>query len=481
MIKSNTFLSALPLSEKYAESGKTLVAKPNTVLSILVEKSVPIFTSVAENREQLEGFGEILESTSVGTLEQPSSHSLELDAIIKDISKAVTAHISFAKNTVKPLVLEFAAAIQEYKETNVLKDAGEKFNIIVLNIPGVLQSEMFLDTLSFYKGKSVLEPDLSFSLEVKDRDQLVALMLTGHSDTDKLIVEWASHLEDGFLVNLWNSLFTTLATSGKTIKFNSISQLNAYEKADYATAIYLLSRKLFDQVDGSTKEVSLSVYKNTAAQIRDYAGALLVEAINKMALFNKSKLLVIESFPELYSAKVNGAVYKQWLETGGSPEVILGLIISGKNISSQVLIDQQAKDLVAQWNSFCSFYKTNESNKAFQYYSEFLISSFFGSLRDKKDSEIDYIESHANYYDTANKLAYEEIRKLKTDDMSDYFGVALTLVAKCRFYYTSSYNILSDITEAGKVNPNVDIREAALLAVVNYVADYVADQIAVIS
>jgi hypothetical protein len=78
-----------------------------------------------------------------------------------------------------------------------------------------------------------------------------------------------------------------------------------------------------------------------------------------------------------------------------------------------------------------------------------------------------------------NKLLESEIDKLSIKDMDDYIGVSLKAIAKCRFFYTSSYNILDDINKIGMVNQEVDVREAALLATINYITDYLTNQLSI--
>jgi hypothetical protein len=474
MLNNKTFNAALPLADKIAQTGKILVAKPNTVLNELVKLSVPAFEFTVDTPEALSNYGYALQQTVESSMDKPSPYGLQLDGIINDLSKAVNNHVSYAKNTVKPLVLEFATCIQKYLDTSVSKDGSEKFTIETLNIPAVLKDDSFLDSLNAYKDKSALVPDLKLSLEPKAHDELCSMIMTGSKRTDEAIGEWIVTKDGDFLCNIWNSHFTNSpSTNGCD---TSIEAQNAFDKADSALAAYLMARKIFEDVQDTN--MNLTVYKNTVAQIRDYHGSLLVQAVTKIALFVKARTLIIETIGNQYKVKVNGDIYREWLAKGGSPEIILGCLISESSVVSQSLIDEKAEEFKKRWYSFNSFYKTSEANKKFTYFKEFLSNAFNDSLQTQDDSEKEYSTKNPNYFIGARKLADCEIENLRTGDMTDVYGVALTLVAKCRFYYTSSYGILSDINEASKANPNVDVREAALLAVINYVSDYLADQIA---
>ncbi len=484
MIQSSSFNAAIPFAERLSAVGLTLSATQGTPLGELVRLSVPLERTDFATTTDLQTYGDAINTNTVGfnALENPTQHSLEIDSLINDISKAVNVHIGHARNVVRPLVSEFAESIQKYLTTNNVKDASEQFTVEVLRLSALLKDESFLDTLTYYKNKSILEPDISLNLDPKTKEELEALVLTGHDRTDKLIVEWLSHLPDYFLTSIWYSFFTKATMTevgGRILFYGDLAKMNVFEKTDYALALFLISRKITVQVEDKEGQ-SLKAYQNICTQYTDYSGVMLVNTIERVALSIKTKSLVVECSSIVKLAKVNGEVYGPWLDAGGTPEIIMGLIVSGDNISSQEMVDKKADEYKRQWNSYCSYYKTAESNKSFDYFKLFLINEFMQSMRDKQDVEVDYIAANPGYNDTVAKKANEYILGLRTDDCKDANMIALCMVAGIRFHYTSSYQLLNDIREASEVNPNVDVREAAFLAVINYVADYLALQINVV-
>lgn len=476
MIKQSTLSGASTLASQLDSQGLVAVAKPNTPLNELVNTTYPSFEVQIQNDEQMFDVFSGIEAATRGTLEDPSQHSLQADGLIRDISKVVSEHISFAKNTVKPLVVEYAQQIEQYLTTQKPKQASELFEIVILDTPTLVKDESFLDTLKPYVSKTILEPDLRFNLGPKTTEELLGLITFGYERTDKLVLEWLSTLPEDFVLKAYTSFFTN--EPGKAIiSYDDITRANVFDRLNFGLAILLLATKLFDNVDETAKDTDLRVYRNTAAQYRDFAGALVTDALNKIALMVKTERLVLSTSLERYQVKVVGEVYRPWLQQGGAPEVILGYIVSNDTTSSKVGISNRTQDYLSAWNSFLSFYNTSESNKAINYFKDFLTSSFNLTLKEPSEVEKDFIAKNPNYYTFINELTNTYVQGLKKDDMKDVYAIALTLVAKHRFYYTASFNILNDINEAGKVNPNVDVREAALLAAVNYVTDYFASQI----
>lgn len=55
----------------------------------------------------------------------------------------------------------------------------------------------------------------------------------------------------------------------------------------------------------------------------------------------------------------------------------------------------------------------------------------------------------------------------------------MEIITRSRFYFTDAEMVLSYMEQAAAINPSIQPSEAALLAVIEYVADYLADQMTV--
>jgi hypothetical protein len=488
MIHSNSFLTAAPFSAVLANNGFTLVAKPGTVLGELVRMSVPVQDStLTEEVKAATVFDEtaamnseaiFVEYDSKGSDNMPSQHTLEMGAFITDIGKAVTPHISYAKNVVRPMVLEFAEKVTEYMENKRPREASQDYNIVTLKTPSILTDESFLDSLTNYKDKSILTPDSNLSFGTKSKEELLAMVMLGHARTDKMITEWVTNKPDDFLETVWNVFFTKESVQRSlngVHGYEDVAKLNAFERADYALAIFLLANKATNDIQESS--LSLTAYKTLCLQYVEYAATTLVGCLKNIVTHARTNTLVISNDTMFKTVKVNGDLYSDWLAKGGSPEIILGLSIADTGDKSISAIDAKAADYLRQWNSYCSFYRTRENNNRFEYLKTFLHSEFLQSLINKDDLEKDYMLKNPSYNERVEILLNETLNSLTNKDFDDVYSLALTFVGKVRFYYNASYQFLTDMNQAGKDNPNIDAREAATIAAINYIADYAADQI----
>ena len=91
--------------------------------------------------------------------------------------------------------------------------------------------------------------------------------------------------------------------------------------------------------------------------------------------------------------------------------------------------------------------------------------------------EQEYSKDHVNFRAQVGERLKAEIEHLSHRIMEDLDHTALHLIAKTRFYFTSAYSILSEMDNVSKENADIDPREAGLLSVIKYLAEYFEAQI----
>lgn len=480
MIHKQTVINSAMVINTLDINKLNITPKANTVLQALVNATEFPFTNntIIPEQELLSSLGNLLQDITASNVHGgeivSSPHDLVQGGYIDDISKAVSAHVNFAKTVVMPNVVIFAEHIKSYKESISTDDASTGLNIIQMDIPSLVEYDFFLDSIAKYKNKTVLVPSEEFTFPSKDIVDVLALMLTGDKTTDKIITEWTSNPDITILVSkVWKSFFEK---STSDLNYNTIGTFNSFDKLNFALIHYLISNKLSNNVESGI-EVTLTKYNTILNQYKEYSGSLLCVAIQQTLSNINNKRLILEVKDKV--AKVNGVIYREWVKTTGMPQIIFGAIISDSNLNTLISIDQNKDKLLRSWELYETLYNANKSNTDFSDFKTMLILAFDSYLKDKSKDECDYIAAHPNHFQVVDKLVKEELAKLRLADMEDFYGISLNLVAKCRYYYTSAFSILSDIDTAQKVNPDVAPREAALIAVIKYLADYMFDQMSI--
>jgi hypothetical protein len=163
MLPSNTLSAVYTLANHLADDQLTINAKPNTVIAELNRVTNSIITSniVSKNSDvdefDLTSFANVMEQVTKG-IDQPSLHDVTIDAYTDDLKKAVTSHLQFARNIVKPIVLDYAAKVKEFVDNFKPDTADSKFTININEVPEPLNDSVFMDSLGFYKDKIPLVP-----------------------------------------------------------------------------------------------------------------------------------------------------------------------------------------------------------------------------------------------------------------------------------------------------------------------------------
>jgi len=496
MIHESCLLAGVGIAEHFAEKGLIVGSLPGTVINeldkmsssaILEQFSIampPI--NLGDEADAYRNYASIASNSLSGNLDNPSLHDNLQDDVIELISKAVLKHIGFAKNVVKPVIVDYVDQVKEQLQNAVAPSATSQFNVDVMDIPDILQSNELLDLLKPYQNKPAALKASPMALGEKTGEELLALMQWGDSSADTAITAWYTRKGNDWMQTVWNTFYrpTGSIQSTPTLTIEAVLALNPFDRADVGTALYLWGRRLYDEVDTGASGMNLQQYQAQVAEIRDFGGCLIDESLRRIAFYNTSETLVIDtqasgiSFADRRKQiRVYGPVYYNWLQAGGSPELLFGLLLTGRKVFTKASINELIPELQQRWHTFVLFHNAAESNRSFDLFKQILATQFEISLDDLMEGEKLFISQTPQYYDTVRSKFKDQLQALTPTAMSSLDHAAMVLLCRSRFYYTQAECILTDIQRAAEVNPDIDVREAALLATINYVSDYVADQL----
>ena len=156
------------------------------------------------------------------------------------------------------------------------------------------------------------------------------------------------------------------------------------------------------------------------------------------------------------------------------------MIVSNTPLYSCALIDKESARFLSAWNVYEQYSNTASKNNNFNKFKQALRICFANGFSILTDVEKDLKEEKPDMFSKINEYFTEELDKLRTGDMLDIHGECLKLVCRSRFYYTDAEKILQGINDAVKLNPNINVRDAAAMATCEYVFDYISDQMRVV-
>ena len=318
MLPSNSITTVWPLAEKLASLGYTARPRNGTIIEQLV-RTIPteefINIPLDEQPEMTaDMYGCMVENLTTSSNELHTPHTLAMDACIADISKYVLAHISFAKNIVKPLVIEFADRINKELEIFNQKKATDSFDIEIKDYPEILDSTSFMDDISSYRSSTASIPTKYIEMPSKSLEEVLELLLVGSKEVDNLIISWYSRLGNNFIISVWNSFFCQQNENG-LFNYDSLGREDIFTRCDIGLFLYLVGSKLYNNVE-DIKGISLDEYKIAMSEIRDYGGSILYSSIESIDTLDKNETLVISIKNKDKKALVYGKKYKEWLKAG---------------------------------------------------------------------------------------------------------------------------------------------------------------------
>lgn len=497
MLSSDSVLAVLPYAQQKASQGQQVTASAGSLLEkaagtasrclnaymagdpLKTQSDVDLYFNGDQN---IAPFIEQATSITNGDSTAANEHNRVVDSLSEQIAEYVKAHVDFARNTVNPQVKVIDEAIDRHLQTFKTPRAIDSVRLVEYDIPSILKDEMFLKELSPFENRPLVPAERVLNLPVKAAEEVRNHLLTGQKDFDEEILTWSTHLSDDVLSTVWLSFFSRAASVGS--RFIEASQLTGYsipERLDIGLSVYLICNSLKTNVESTEGSVSLPEYNRLLTQAQEWAASLMTGLLKTLSAYQKAGTLVVYSSSTTKTVVVLSSVYEKFLQEGGTPEAVLGLMTSNQprmiTVSSQIL--SQKKDLEMSWASYETYYTALQANKSIEYFRDFLMMTLRSMITGSSiPSLVEYKTENAGYEAQALKLLKTYVDGLKMGSMQEPRQVSLYLGAQVLYYYTDAYKILSGIQEAAQANPSIDVREAALLSTVAYVADYLADQIA---
>lgn len=482
-MKLSTFEMSYVFSDQLHEQNVQAVAHSNGVLNELVQICSPTNTStgITDQEEYLSHLGNVV---TFNTVCDETGYPAAVTTLVDQLAPLVTSHISHARNVVVPLVKGLAENYQHYLESAKIKDPTTMFEICKVKLPSILVDESFLTDLGYARSANKNVPSEYLRLDAKSPEDLLDMVMTGSARHDEQIKALVMSKGLGWLEQVWFGIFgKSEYLADKNFCINGYTSLEngictPQELAEISLVVYLFARKLQMNVPEGVN-MSLRKFDDLITAIKDYAAVNLTFHLRKCADANTTKTLVMQYNEGTYCMYINDDLYGEWLDQGNSPEILLGMVCTGNYVKTIPEINERAEQYKKAWDNFVALHHAKEVNNRHVYARKALISLFNEQLQKEIPEEKEVRLKESNFIDTRIKKAYEFIDGMSVTQLDDTFNVALHLVARIRFDYTSAFYILKDIDAVCKANPNIDVREAANLATINYIGDYLADQIAI--
>lgn len=466
MLTTEAIESAYALTEKLDQSGMVLRPVDNTPLAALVKASrqpgemmLPVAGDYTPDIQSIV----YMANTPMPEI-NASVHDMCTDEIVPVVINAVREHLVFARTVVAPAVESLADAVrQSLADQSASSLLG--MEVIVEEMPALVSNPLLATAVRPYTETPFDHPRLAFKCPDQTATELRETMSAGSGRLDKDVDEWLAIKGEGWLLNLWRQAFQN-GVNGEEVGTITFSDL--MKDLDSVIAIFLLSRKLYSASPLEGTEMGLKAYEALMVEFRNQSARTLAVALELYEADVKGGALVRSNTERTIT--VNSEVYRQWIEAGGTNEVLYGNLLSKPVLGSVASINENAGRLLKAWNEHSTYVASAEANRRFERTKQFLSLHFHKQLQE--DTDTTNIGNSATVFNTFIEL----LEGVRSQEMDCIDSLALRLVCGARFPHTAAYTILDGVNAAITANPKLDVREAAAISAARYAAKWVAEQ-----
>lgn len=483
MISANVFKIAQTHADALKDSiGKSIVASGRSNLSNLVGLS---YIGSLPDTAKVE-LADVLAAATEDSIDGPSQHTAALGAEIDALIPLVSSHISFVQNEVCPKVFAFDEAFRKQVDRLNAETPYGLFDVVQVNSPAPLENSDFMALIERFGSTEAHIPRVLGTLPAQSVEQLIEVMRVSSNAVNKDIALWVSEMGENWLLDVWHHYFATYNTSASGAiglprgGFAGLGTLPVFERLNVNLALFLLSRGLLDSPleDGN---MSLDAWRESMDEISRYAGGQVLFARTSLKNINTQQTLILGTFDNGKRIMVYSPVYAKYLEEGGTMEDVLGAAISNRAQSySLANLQQEGEGFRQIWKNFQAMGQSTLNARAATILRSEAKALFGESLRMFSDDETSLLNMVGKSAQTMAAEAEDYIDSLALKDLYRVRELALYLIAGIRFSHTPAKQFLTDMHEAEEAGCDSPA-EAALIAAMNYICDYQASQLGLVS
>jgi hypothetical protein len=474
MISNDAMEAALPLTHRLNDRGFFLRTKEGTPLARLA--SAARLDSLKANAQMMQSMdGEkpnlapyMHNVTGIDDITRTNLHDTAQAEILDASLRAVRAHLTIARTMVAPAVENLMGIVKARLEHTPVNELLN-MNVTIQSDPALLQNGTMISMIEKLRDAPSLPPNLTMRLPAQSLEQVIELMKTGNSELDRDIEMWAKPQGEDVL-QIFNSLFRT-----ESDKFRTFDEAQRHPQLGTTAMVMclLIGRKLAEDASIEGIQMSKDALTEAALDYRNVAGQRLASILDSQNRKSKQGLLVLSSTNS--NIVVNQPVYKEWMKSGGSNEILFGLLLQPSMRYYVNDISEIAEQCKSSWARHVAMQTAADSNQRFSLAIRFLREGFIESIRPTGNGpDID-----ANKRELQIAAFDQELKCVKPNDLQDLGIVCLKLVCRSCFADTDAEAFLLKMVELQEQNPNLSVPEVATVAGADYVTTWLASQLVI--
>lgn len=471
MINYNSLTAAISLADKLEKKGiqlKPITGTPLATLMTAGHLPNPDIGSMEMSAEERIQFG-----SSCKNAQGVCEHDMVMDEVIEVLKRTVTWGLDLARNQVNPCVHTAVQFVEDYTASAMtLKNTAISVRADAYH--AIWGSHYLAGMVERYNETAVKDVKLAISVPLPENlASPLALIETGITRFNGDLADFVASLPENYITDLYNKVFTSTDDQYNPSLLSYLNHL--YVEPNQILLIHLMALKLLDNVPEGIR-AGLNEYKEFIAEIIAQSGRAMVRTLERRESAVAKKVLINDwtQFREddigitPIVIRVNGDMYSKFLEAGGSPEVLFGAFLADRNYNYDLLLERK-EQYCNIWESQERVMATNLRLQKANHYQIGLVRAVEKQIMDLPD---DLLVTERSIYMTA---LHAYVRGLPNNWYEESLFITLRkVVCNVMFPHTDALEILTTLDTVAKEHPTLDIREAGLLAMIEYIPNWVA-------
>lgn len=472
MLTKSSISAGFGLAEKLAAQGIALSPVQGTPLAQLVNSSLATANSLAAaSASDVEAVPDFASQLIAGSeLSNPldgNQHDEAMASTIKAVGNVIVGNLAIARNVVNPIIKTVATETQAHLE-QAAGSSLSPLNVVPFTYKRLWDSPLLRELVDRFKDMPVTDLPLQ-GFDIVPEEGYAAALATGIGRFDDEIADFLGQGAEARLETVWSNLF-----SQSNLRSLSVALRPSYDRIDDIILTFLYARRLQENIPAGINMDPMQ-WKLYVATMMAQAGRAILRVLERRAADVRNMQLVIDApagSEPCGDIIVINDVYTRWLEEGGSPELLFGACMSDRKFIYRDLLARK-EDLARIWKAEYTMLQARSAANRFNELVVGLRAAGTKAINDLPDDVLvtDRGSLHASL---ATFMTH-----VKPKHLEAVYDISRKLVCRVLFGHTDAEAILYAIDKAAADHPELDIREAALLAVIDYVAVWIDKSIVV--
>ena len=473
----NIAKAALAPARTMNEKGYSLGAKHGTALEGLLYHVYPLTDTKGDLKASMES---VVEDINAPGIDGQSLYSEGIMGIVPDIAAKLNEHLTFCRNTIIPKVEELATRVEK-EIASTSASSLLRFKVVAEKLPEAMQDTDIVDSVSRWAAESLDTEPLSLKVNMGEytEEELLGFITTGNIRVDAKL-RGLVESNPGTLQRIYDGLFRRQTFNNVQQLFGGVIAFKGLSPEDSDAYAALMAYLLAQHFVNNTDEKANATYSEYLRYVTDIRGqaALKIKAVSSR--FNdtvESGILITRIDGK--TIFVNGDVYKTYLDEGGVVDAVLAnaLLDTPYRLKREIVDNQE--DLVKRWQQHAMVVSNTDSLITINHAKRIYVEEWRKMIQEELAAQ----GENAGTFDingileTARTVANQLPGKILIDDI---YTAALYIISRSRYLETDCEKTISSIQEVSEKHPGIEPKEAALLAAISYVCDWVADQFQII-